>query len=710
MPRLSLFFVIATSNLLLLALNARSQPVFVQEGGPKVPDTIYYPFYNGVQMIEIDHLGRWVRTVDYYEGTRPRAESWSRIIPPPAPNEYLFRNTNGKIVKAFNNPLPLDVLTLAFANLPPHPDKNRPWLIRSGHTVKEIPARLKNSFPQKDDYQFNGFYKIYSRQNTSSKRERLHSTSDFIMLPGELAGLIDSFGNVRIPMQYENILPLQGDLLAKKNGRWGIIDKNEQVLVPLEYDEGRGYAYAKDIVFYRNGKPVTTYDTESRTTIKPHTYDWMDTEAIADYQRNPLHNSGATVFMVRKNGKTGFIDEAYREVTAPVYDYCNGYFRNGLTRVNRNKKWGYINTKGTEVIACVFEDATEFDNGMAKVMRNGRFYCINTRGADTSGCKETWRNWEIANNEMACNTGLTAVKRSQLYGMVNAKNEVVIPLIYERLQCIDANDAKIRYVPGYLKVYYHGKYGIIDTEGRQVLPSIYDMIDDFKGGKSVAITAINGKYGMIDKSFRILLNCEYEGLNPFTLPGHIIFTENNLLGWMDYNGRVQMKPQYNEINWPHNGYTQVKKGKLYGIIETNGREIIPAKYQQLGLQFYNGYLMAASREKWGFIDSTGATVIPFLYDDTRNFEQAITGVKKGSAYGFINRSGKEVTPFAYEFIGYSWFTDSTVEVRRNGKIGYVDAGGREVIPCIYKESRGYSPAKGHYLMLNGGWLWVKRGE
>jgi hypothetical protein len=708
MHRFRLFFVMAANNLLLFAVTGRSQPAFVQEGGPTAPDTICYPFYNGVQMIEIDHVGRWQRTVDYYEGTRPRALQWSDLIPPPEPNEYLFRDTNRQIVNAFNNARPFDILTLAFSAVPLQPNKNRPWMNRLFHRMPETPARLKKSHREKDDYRFNGFYKVYIRNGTASKKPLRRDVGDFVMQPGDVTGLIDSFGNVRIPIAYENILPLQGDLLVKKNGRWGIIDKNEKVRVPLEYDEAKGYPFDKDIVLYHNGKPVITYDTESRTAVTPQTYDWMDTEAMADYQRNPLHNSGATVFMVRKNGKNGFIDAAYREVTAPVYDYCTGYFRNGLTPVNRNKKWGYINTKGTEVIACVYDDATEFDNGIAKVLRNGRFYCINTRGNDTAGCSETWRNWEKDKYAADYIPGLTVVNRSYTYGVVNAKNEVVIPLIYERIEGIKVYERISTFLPHYLRVRRHSKTGIIDTEGREVLPCVYDKIDDFKASTGYAVTEINERFGLVDKSFRIILPCTYEGLNPFSLPGRIIFTENKLLGWMDYNGRVLVAPQYSDIGWPHNGYMQVGKEKLYGMIDTAGKEMIPVKYQHLATQFYNGCLMAAREKKWGFLDSTGAVAVPFVYDDARNFEQAITGVKKGAVYGFIDRSGKALTPFIYEFINHQWNMDSTVQVRRNGKIGFVDIGGREVIPCIYDDDRGFSPASGHYLKLKKEWMWVKK--
>ena len=45
-----------------------------------------------------------------------------------------------------------------------------------------------------------------------------------------------------------------------------------------------------------------------------------------------------------------------------------GQFKNGLAKVmNYNNLWGYIDTKGKEVIPCQFSKAYDFSEGMAAV-------------------------------------------------------------------------------------------------------------------------------------------------------------------------------------------------------------------------------------------------------------------------------------------------------------------------------------------------------
>ena len=43
-------------------------------------------------------------------------------------------------------------------------------------------------------------------------------------------------------------------------------------------------------------------------------------------------------------------------------------------------KYGFINTKGEQVVECKFDDAYDFKEGLAKVMKDGQWVVINTKG------------------------------------------------------------------------------------------------------------------------------------------------------------------------------------------------------------------------------------------------------------------------------------------------------------------------------------------
>lgn len=58
--------------------------------------------------------------------------------------------------------------------------------------------------------------------------------------------------------------------------------------------------------------------------------------------------------------------------------YC--VFRDGLAAVQKDEKWGFINTKGELVIPCEWDDASCFNDGYARVEENGERGFIDTTG------------------------------------------------------------------------------------------------------------------------------------------------------------------------------------------------------------------------------------------------------------------------------------------------------------------------------------------
>ncbi len=68
-------------------------------------------------------------------------------------------------------------------------------------------------------------------------------------------GYINKNGDLVIPVEYDGaeIVSLRGNFLVSKDGKWGVVDKNNKVLIPFEYDYLRKN-YDDDLVF--GGKRV----------------------------------------------------------------------------------------------------------------------------------------------------------------------------------------------------------------------------------------------------------------------------------------------------------------------------------------------------------------------------------------------------------------------------------------------------------------------
>jgi tetratricopeptide (TPR) repeat protein len=147
-----------------------------------------------------------------------------------------------------------------------------------------------------------------------------------------------------------------GYVAAKQNGRWGVIDKEMNWLIPPEHGDiirdELGRSYAQGAVFVRNGTSVSLYIDGSQAT------------GIYE-DAKPFSNEGFAA--VRSNGKWGFIDNYGSVVIDFTFDDALSFGQH-LAAVRVGDLWGYINREGNIVIEPLFLEAKSFQNGSAPVL------------------------------------------------------------------------------------------------------------------------------------------------------------------------------------------------------------------------------------------------------------------------------------------------------------------------------------------------------
>ena len=89
--------------------------------------------------------------------------------------------------------------------------------------------------------------------------------------------------------------------------------------------------------------------------------------------------------MVRLDKKYGFIDKTGKEVIPIKYDDVEEFSEN-LAKVKLNGKYGFIDRIGKEVIAIKYDAAMKFSEGLAFVGLNGKWFYINRKGECVKNC------------------------------------------------------------------------------------------------------------------------------------------------------------------------------------------------------------------------------------------------------------------------------------------------------------------------------------
>ena len=155
----------------------------------------------------------------------------------------------------------------------------------------------------------------------------------------------------------------------------------------------------------------------------------------------------------------------------------------------------------------------------------------------------------------------------------------------------------------------------------------------------------------------------------------LLIEDNNKAKLIDKNGNAIFDFDYSADYRPlSKDHLIVFRGYKYGVIDKNGKELIPCdKYDVLTR--LNDSLLAAYicqdssayilEYDCGIIDVNGKVVVKFIYEDLSVINGEFISAKKDGKYGVINKSGKTVIPFKYdahfEFVNENYLVSTPLE-------------------------------------------------
>ena len=169
-------------------------------------------------------------------------------------------------------------------------------------------------------------------------------------------------------------------------------------------------------------------------------------------------------------------------------------FNKGFAKVKKDGKWGYINTKGEQIVECKFDYVGDFKDGLAMVEKDGKRGYINTKGEQVIECK--------FDDDLGFKEGLASVQKDGKWGYINTKGEQVIEYKFD-----DAYD----FNEGFARVQKDGKWGYINTKGRPVIfdeskneIEVLDKAID-RSNNTFYLSRLGDKFGLLDERFNVIV-------------------------------------------------------------------------------------------------------------------------------------------------------------------------------------------------------------
>lgn len=384
------------------------------------------------------------------------------------------------------------------------------------------------------------------------------------------------------------------------------------------------------------------------------------------------------------NGKFGFVDTKGKQIVAPKYDnvYISGP---GMYAVYLDKKIGVVDSNGKEVIPPKYVGVNGLRN-YGYTMRNeeSKWALFDPDGKVIT--EFIYENINFGEN------GLLPFTRGGKQGYLNPDGKEVIPPSYKYAFSFEYGIASVVDFPSSPEK-YSGDTHIIDRKGNVLLTADHDIKiiskDKILHKKRVGGSYTNHRIYITNLKGDVLkeLTCEgdlnmsmsswHEGLSVFECAGKF--------GYVDTNLRIVIPAKYTKANMFYNGRASVKDGDKWLFIDPKGVQIFEYKYSTsswLGLPSFSGkYLEVyddATRQA-GILGIEGKVVVPCTYD-AANIGDSKAGlfvVKKDGKCGIINSALKTIIPFTYDKIDYYGVSQYIFKVERDGKSFFMDQTGKE---------------------------------
>ena len=419
-------------------------------------------------------------------------------------------------------------------------------------------------------------------------------------------------------------------------------------------------------------------------------YETEESSGRGDYTIRYLQHGPLLNVVENATGKMGAMDPEGEMVIPFKYDEI-GYIADDRFVVtifddesHENDKKGILDTDGKKIVPCEYADIAGGSSGYggeldeivtARKTEEDPVGYISVKDGSTVIEPKYEQAGEFMDDRAA------VMLEEDKWGYIDREGNTVIEGPYS-----DANDFK----NGVADVVENGNTLVIDRDGKELLryEGVVDVIS-YSDGMAVISTDSEGEYSVVDSKGNEIVKATGEDLasEDVVLTGSLILVKHNEEDTetggavtekseiYDRSGKELFEDRAGDVSYA-NGRTimQDRKTKKYGLLDENGKEIIPCEYHDISFMKRDKNIRA------GWLDEDGDE-----YTGENEYEKDVIFVQRDEGSCFLaDPDGNQLTEKEYQAIG-DFSENGLAAVVSDGKTGFIDNTGNEVIPCSYAD-------------------------
>ncbi|MDL2292574.1 WG repeat-containing protein [Acholeplasma sp. OttesenSCG-928-E16] len=382
------------------------------------------------------------------------------------------------------------------------------------------------------------------------------------------------------------------EIIAAKNEKYGFIDLNGNVVIPLEYDQIEG--------FYSNGMAIVKKNNKYGLINKKN-----QVEINIEYEDYRSFYFSLDTICLKKDSKWGVLDISGKELIPFDYDdFKYDVYQNYLI-AQKDGKWGVVNHANEVVIPFLFQDILPQTERLFAVKFNDKYGFVES---GLNSVDEFEIDYEYDNVKPFFG-GLAPVKKESKWGFINKQNQIEIDFIYD-----DVN----MFIDGYAIVLENNKWGVIDTKGKIILDLIYDKIEYRHKNEVIIYKADEAAYA--SSQFKIFFNETFD------------------LGISEIG------------DFSNFGLASVKKNNKYGFITKFGDLKIDFIFDGVKYTQEDNIIAVLEDGFWGLNDMKNEVLISSQYDDIVIVNDDYIIIKRDNKYGLADRYDSRITKFEFDVL------------------------------------------------------------